>query len=182
MSRSTRLLALACVPALFLPVHSAEAAARRARLTIDVKIEGTELVAGNGNNRTSGKFREGYTLVTYLETDGELQQYNTKDPEYAQKMMGLSQNVQRQVNAAQAKPQPKKMNQQELQAYVQKKQAGCGAERSTQSTGGTANTSCTSRTSTCAGGCAPRAGRCGTSRAAESCTSRARRPPGTPTG
>ncbi len=54
MSRCTRLLALACVPALFLPVHSAEAAARRARLTIDVKIEGTELVVGNGNNRTSG--------------------------------------------------------------------------------------------------------------------------------
>lgn len=130
MSRCTRLLALACVPALFLPVHSAEAAARRARLTIDVKIEGTELVVGNGNNRTSGKFREGYTLVTYLETDGELQQYNTKDPEYAQKMMGLSQNVQRQVNAAQGKPQPKKMNQQELQAYVQKKQAACGADTS----------------------------------------------------
>jgi len=44
--------------------------------------------------------REFYTLVTYLQSDGELQQFNTKDPAYAQKMMGLSQNVQKSVRAA----------------------------------------------------------------------------------
>jgi hypothetical protein len=107
-----------------------EAAPKRARLTIDVKVEGTEGVVGNGADRTSGKFREGYTLVTVLETDGELAQYNTKDPAYAQKMMGHAQSIQREVDAAQGNTPAKKMTQSELQAYVQKKQAACGANQS----------------------------------------------------
>jgi hypothetical protein len=94
-----------------------------------VSVEGSEGVVGNGNDKTSGKFREGYTLVTYLETDGELQQFNTKDPQYAQKMMGLSQNVQQNVRAAQGKAPVKKMTQQQIQDYVQKKQAACGADQ-----------------------------------------------------
>jgi hypothetical protein len=110
-------------------VHVAQAAEKRARLTVSVTVEGTESVVGNGSDRTSGKFREGYTLVTYLQSDGELQQFNTKDPAYAQKMMGLSQNVQKSVRAAQGKPPVPKMTQAQLQAYVQKKQATCGANQ-----------------------------------------------------
>jgi len=129
MNRPARLLALACVPALLMTTQITLAAPKRARLTIDVKIEGTEGVVGNGSNRTSGKFREGYTLVTWLETDGDLQQFNTKDPQYAQKMMGLSQGVQANVRAAQGKAPVEKMTQQQLQEYVQKKQAACGASQ-----------------------------------------------------
>jgi hypothetical protein len=129
MSRSVRLLALVCVPAMLLPVDAAQAAARRARLTVTVSIEGTEGVVGNGNDRTSGKFREGYTLVTFIESDGDLQQFNTKDPQYAQKMMGLSQNVQQNVRAAQGKAPVKKLTQQQLQDYVQKNQAACGTDQ-----------------------------------------------------
>jgi hypothetical protein len=129
MSRSARLLALVCVPAIFLPIDSVQAAVQRARLTVSVIVEGTEGVIGNGNDRTSGKFREGYTLVTYLESDGELQQFNTKDPQYAQKMMGHAQNVQKHVRAAQGKAPLPKMTQQQLQEYVQKKQAACGADQ-----------------------------------------------------
>lgn len=129
MSRFARLLALACVPASFLAVHVAQAAEKRARLTVSVSVEGTESVVGNGSDRTSGKFREGYTLTTYFQSDGELQQFNTKDPAYAQKMMGLSQNVQKSVRAAQGKPPVPKMTQAQLQAYVQKKQAACGANQ-----------------------------------------------------
>ena len=133
MSRSVRLLALACVSAMLLPIHAAQAAAKRARLTVTVSIEGTEGVVGNGNDRTSGKFREGYTLVTFIESDGDLQQFNTKDPQYAQKMMGLSQNVQQNVRAAQGTAKRltpvKKMTQQQLQDYVQSKQAACGANQ-----------------------------------------------------
>jgi len=108
---------------------SAEAAPKRARLTVDVKAEGTERVIGNGSDQASGKFREGWTIVTYFESDGELAQFNTKDPQYAQKMMGMAQGVQAQVNKAQGKAPPKKMTQQQIQEYVQKKQASCGADQ-----------------------------------------------------
>ena len=107
-------------------------APKRARLTVQVTVEGTEGVVGTGADRTSAKFREGYTLVTYVESDGDLAQFNSKDPEYARKMMGLSQNVHKQVNAAQGKAPAKKMTQQELQAYVKKKQAACGADQGCQ--------------------------------------------------
>ena len=129
MSRSARLLALVCVPALLLSVQSAEAAAKRARLTVTVSVEGTEGVVGIGSDRTSARFREGFTLVTYLETDGELAQFDTKDPEYAQKMMGLSQNVHKAVRTAQGKPAVKKMTQEQIQEHVRKKQAECGANQ-----------------------------------------------------
>ena len=114
--------------ALFVSV-SAVAAPKRARLTVKVAVEGTEQVKGNGSDQASAKFREGYTIVTVVESTGELAQYNTKDPEYAQKMMGLSQGVQAKVNAAQGKAPAKKMTQAEIQAYIQKKQAACGADQ-----------------------------------------------------
>jgi hypothetical protein len=122
------LMAVAACAA-FVP-YSVEAAPKRARLTIEVKAEGTEGVVGTGTDRTTGKFREGYTFVTVVESDGELAQFNSKDPEYAQKMMGLAQGVHAKVNAAQGKAPAKKMTQSELQAYVQKKQAACGANQS----------------------------------------------------
>jgi hypothetical protein len=108
---------------------SAEAAPKRARLTVDVKAEGTESVIGNGSDRATGKFREGWTIVTYFESDGELAQFNTKDPQYAQKMLGMAQGVQAQVNKATGRAPPRKMTQQQIQEYVQKKQASCGADQ-----------------------------------------------------
>jgi hypothetical protein len=108
---------------------TAVAAPRRARLTVDVKAEGSERVVGNGSDQASAKFREGWTIVTFFETDGELAQFNTKDPQYAQKMMGMAQGVQAQVNKAQGKAPAKKMSQQQIQEYVQKKQAACGTNQ-----------------------------------------------------
>ena len=126
-SRMISLLVCACV--WVAASTMAVAAEKRVRFSVDVKVEGTEGVVGTGADRTSGKFREGYSLVTYLKSDGDLAQFNSKDPEYARKMMGLSQNVQRQVNAAQGKAPPKKMTQQQLQEYVKTKQAACGANQ-----------------------------------------------------
>ena len=122
---------LAVAPALLgaFATGQAHAAERRARLTVEVKIEGTEGVIGNGSDRTSGKFREGYTLVTYLKSDGELAQFNTKDPEYSQKMMGLAAAVQQKAQRAQGKPAIRRMTPAELQAYVQKKQAACAGDQ-----------------------------------------------------
>jgi hypothetical protein len=128
MSKLAR-LALVATPLLILASTSAEAATKRARLTVKVDVEGTEKVVGNGSDQASAKFREGYTIVTVVESTGELAQYNTKDPQYAQKMMGLSQGVHAKVNAAQGKAPVKKMTQAEIQAYVQKKQAECGADQ-----------------------------------------------------
>jgi hypothetical protein len=122
--------ALAVVAACIVFIPAALAAPKRARFTVQVIVEGTEGVVGTGTDRTTGKFREGYTLVTYLETDGDLAQFNSKDPEYAQKMMGLSQKVQAQANAARGKAPAKKMTQQQLQDYVKEKQAVCGANQS----------------------------------------------------
>ena len=119
--------ALCCAPLLFIAAE-ADAAPKRARLTIEVKVEGTERVVGSGNDHTTGKFREGYTIVTYLNADGDLEQFNTKDPEYGQKMMGMAAGVHAKVNAAQGKAPAKKMTQAEMQAYLQKKQAACGAD------------------------------------------------------
>ena len=122
-------LAIIAAPLMVLASLSAQAAPQRARLTVKVDVEGTEQVKGSGSDQASAKFREGYTIVTVVESTGELAQYNTKDPEYAQKMMGLSQGVQAKVNAAQGKGPAKKMTQAEIQAYVQKKQAACGADQ-----------------------------------------------------
>jgi len=122
-------LAIVALPLLILGSLSAQAGPKRARLTVKVDVEGTEQVRGNGSDQASATFREGYTIVTVVESTGELAQYNTKDPEYAQKMMGLSQGVQAKVNAAQGKAPAKKMTQAEIQAYVQKKQAACGADQ-----------------------------------------------------
>jgi len=129
MSYPVRWLALVCAPVLLVSVVDAQAAEKRARFTVSVSVEGTEGVIGTGTDRTSAKFREGYTLVTYLKSDGELQQFDSKDPLYPQKMMGLSQNVHLKVRAAQGKAPVKKMTQAQIQEYVQKKQATCGANQ-----------------------------------------------------
>ena len=127
-SYDIRVLAAVAACAAFLPIAT-NAAPKRARLTVEVKVEGTERVVGNGADQTRSKFREGYTIVTYLRADGDLEQFNPKDPQYAQKMMGLSRDVHAKVNKPQGKVPAKKMTQQQIQEYVQKKQASCGADQ-----------------------------------------------------
>jgi hypothetical protein len=124
-----RSLAVLAICAVMAPAV-AIGAPKRARLTIEVKIEGTEKVVGAGADQTGSKFREGYTLVTYLRADGDLEQFNPKDPQYAQKMMGLSRSVQSRADKARGKTPAKKMTQQQIQEYVQKKQVACAAEQS----------------------------------------------------
>jgi hypothetical protein len=129
MSNNNLALVAAAFAAFVFIVPASQAAGKRARLTVKVDVEGSERVVGNGSDQASAKFREGYTIVTVVESTGELAQYNTKDPQYAQKMLGLSQNVHAKVNAAQGKAPVKKMTQAQIQAYVQKQQAACGADQ-----------------------------------------------------
>ena len=128
MSQVTRRLALLCAPVMIFTSTFVHAAPKRARLTVEVKVEGTERVVGTGADQTSAKFREGYTLVTYLESNGDLEQFNTKDPEYGPKMMGMAAGVHAKVAQAQGKAPAKKMSQEEIKLYLQKKQAACGAD------------------------------------------------------
>jgi hypothetical protein len=127
MTRTRTLSMLACALVLGISSTMAGAAEKRARLTVDVKIEGTEGVVGIGADRTGGKFREGYTLVTYLKSDGELAQFNTKDPEHARKLMGLAAAVQQRTRGTSA---AKKMKPAEFRDYMQKKQAACNGDQS----------------------------------------------------
>src|SRR6187549_2854975 len=126
MAHAVRLARL--VVPVFLLDAQAQATPKRARLTIEVKAEGTEKVVGSGSDQSSAKFREGYTLVTYLNADGDLEQFNTKDPAYGQKMMGMAAGVNAKVAQAQGRAPAKKMSQAEMQAYLQKKQAACGTD------------------------------------------------------
>ena len=128
MSHAARRLALVCAPAIVLASAFVQAAPKRARLTVEVKVEGTEKVVGTGADQTSAKFREGYTIVTYLQSGGDLEQFNTKDPEYGPKMMGMAAGVHAKVAQAQGRTPAKKMSQAEIQAYLQKKQAACGTD------------------------------------------------------
>lgn len=103
---------------------------RRARLTVDVKVEGAFSVVGTGNERESGEFHDSYHLVTYLKTDGDPSPINTKDPQYGQKMMARAAWVQRRVAEAQGQmPSAKKVTPQEMQAALQQKQVACKGDQ-----------------------------------------------------
>lgn len=104
---------------------------QRARLTVNVSVDGTEGVIGEGGDRTEGKFHESFTLVTYLKSSGDLSEINTKDPNYAQNMMAQAAAVQqriREVQQAQGKSVPR-MTPEQLAQYMQKKQAECKGDQ-----------------------------------------------------
>jgi hypothetical protein len=123
MNAST-LLSTLCLLAMTATTSAAE---RRIRLTVEAQAEGTEGM-NNGGDHTSGKFRENYRMVTYLKSDGELMQFNPKDPDYAQKMTGMAAAQMQRARGLQGKPPAKKMSPEELQAYLTKKQKACGSD------------------------------------------------------
>lgn len=109
---------------------SAVAEGQRARLTVNVSVDGTEGVDDAGNH-TEGRFHESFTLVTYLKSSGDLSEINTKDPNYAQNMIAQAAAVQqkvREVQQAQGKNVPR-MTPEQLAQYMQKKQAECKGDQ-----------------------------------------------------
>lgn len=73
-------------------VPAAAQAEQRARLSIDLKVFGTEYVRGSGQSRehAEGRFEERYEWSVTLDSSGEPTSINTKDPAYFEKMMSLS--------------------------------------------------------------------------------------------
>ena len=84
---------------LLMPAHAAEP---RARLTIELQLDGTSRWQDGGDDsRTTLKRR--YRIVTWLQPVGEPMDVNTKAPDYAQTMMARSNQVQARVAQAQAR-------------------------------------------------------------------------------
>lgn len=114
---------------LLAPAHAAE---RRARLTIELQLDGANRWSDAGD-ASQTKLSRHYRLVTYLRADGEPMSVNTKAPDYAQTMMNRSAQVQSQVAQARARPAtpgaPAPLDAAARMAMVQKAQATCGDDR-----------------------------------------------------
>jgi len=111
---------------------SAMAEGQRARLSVNITVDGSESVIGSGSDSTKGEFHESYALVTYLKSSGDPSDINTKDPQYAQNMMARAAAVQqkvREVQEKQGKSVPK-MTPEQLAQYMQKKQVECKGDQS----------------------------------------------------
>jgi hypothetical protein len=112
---------------LLMPAHAAEP---RARLTIELQLDGSSRWQDGGDDsRTTLKRR--YRIVTWLQPVGEPMEVNTKAPDYAQTMMARADQVQARVAQAQARlglsaPPMDMARQMEL---ARQAQAACGTDR-----------------------------------------------------
>lgn len=128
---------------LFLLPMAAQSAERLGRLTIEVKVTGTETMR-NGSDHATTQIAQTIRLSTAVRSDGELVSINTKAPDYAQKMQAQAAAQEartREVQAMQqrnaqnqraqgAMPQPMPaMSQADMMARVQAMQAKCGADQ-----------------------------------------------------
>lgn len=97
--------------------------------SVVVTLDATESTQnGQDWSKTTRKHR--YEFTTRLRSDGELGNYNAKDPAEIQKSMALAGAVQRKVQAAQApKPAGPSKSMEQLQAQMQKEQAACGGNQ-----------------------------------------------------
>lgn len=113
-------------------VVPAQAAERRGRLTIDLQLEGSSRWQDAGDSSQTTLKRH-YRLVSTLRAEGDPMSVNTKAPDYAQKMMAQSAQVQARVAQAQArKPQgavPPPMDMARQMEMARQAQATCGTDR-----------------------------------------------------
>jgi hypothetical protein len=128
----------AALGALLLASASVAADEQLARLTIDVSVEGSKTWK-NGADYSNSKISEKYHLVTHLQSSGEPDSVNTKDPQFAQQQMAVAAQVQQKVREAQVragKSVPKAAatqeeyiaQQQQLAEEMQKGQVACAGD------------------------------------------------------
>src|SRR5262245_28599885 len=82
---------------------SAFGAEQLGRMTVEVKVEGTQAWK-DVRDYGAAKVSEYYRIVTHVKSDGEMDSVNTKAPDYADKMMAKNNAVQRRVQQAQGRP------------------------------------------------------------------------------
>lgn len=113
-------------------VAPAQAAERRGRLTIELNLEGASRWQDAGDSSQTTLKRH-YRIVTFLRAEGEPMSVNTKAPDYAQKMMAQSAQVQARVAEAQARKPigavPPLMDPAKQMEMARKAQAACGTDR-----------------------------------------------------
>lgn len=123
------LLALLGWSMLVLPAQAAE---RRGRLTIDLQLDGSSRWQDAGDSSQT-TIKRHYRLVTTLRAEGDPMSINTKAPDYAQKMMAQSAQVQAKAAQAQArKPQagmPPPVDMARQMEMARQAQAACGTDR-----------------------------------------------------
>jgi hypothetical protein len=107
------------------PWHSASAAERTARLTIEVQVTGEEVWRGNGSAQAKVKFSQHLVMTTLVRTDDQLTDFNPKDPSDGQQQM------QKAASASPAVPGkilPPVKTQDEMQAYVEAQARACNGD------------------------------------------------------
>jgi hypothetical protein len=125
-----------------LPI-AAQPADRLGRLSIELKITGTETMR-NGSDHATTQIAQSVRLNTVVRSDGELNSVNVKAPDFAQKMQAQAAAQQartREVQAMQQRnahnqrvqgavpPQMAGMSQADMMARVQAMQAKCGPDQ-----------------------------------------------------
>lgn len=114
---------------LLVPVQAAE---RRARLSIELQLDGASRWQDAGDSSQTTLKRH-YRIVTWLRAVGEPMAVNTKAPDYAQTMTARSAQVQAQVAAARsraaASPAAPPMDMTRQMELARKAQAACGTDR-----------------------------------------------------
>jgi hypothetical protein len=109
--------------------HSALAAERKARLTIDVQVTGDETWRGIGKSSDQAKVKvsQHLTLTTFVKSDGELVDFNPKDPNYGEQQMQKAAKVNQAVAGTKGSKAPAK-TQEEMQAYLEAKAKACSGD------------------------------------------------------
>ncbi len=114
-----------CVATLLLcaAVTPAYAAERAGKLTVDLKVSGQEHWSNTaGTDQASVKYTQHVSFSTVVKTDGDVVDFNSKDPDYAQQQMAKAARNAQSVARAQGQAP---MTQAEFQARMRKEQAAC---------------------------------------------------------
>src|SRR5689334_4531378 len=100
----------------------ATAGERTARLTVDLKVVGKERWHDGGNDAATVRYVQHVSFSTVVRTDGEIVDFDSKDPGYGQQQMAKASQVSRAVTQARGQ---KPLSQAEFQQRVQSAQEAC---------------------------------------------------------
>lgn len=106
---------------------STHAAERKARLTVDVHVTGEEVWRGTGSDQAKVKISQHLSFTTFVKSDGELADFNPKDPDYSQQQMQKAAKVA-QAASGQKKSKAPLKTQEEMQQYVETQARACNGD------------------------------------------------------
>jgi hypothetical protein len=123
MKSTASLIAALALLAVLSPCPGAE---RNATLSVDFKVKGQEKWGNpGGTDVATVRYTQHVSFSTVVRTDGEVVDFNPRDPGYAAQQMAKAAQVALAVTQAQGQ---KPMTQAEFQSRVEKAQAACKGE------------------------------------------------------